>query len=162
MELWNSPTRDTIAIQQLEREMCEDVAALEQRRAARSRVRMGAALFEMINWRVQDLPPVPFRNSVSPQTGYTHSPDVWKRTLQVRLFWPATQVFATVVGILLSGSLVAFWTSRRKTGGSCSVCNYDMRGSTTDVCPECGTPASQAAGDWRLRGRKLAGAGPAQ
>ncbi|UCC32454.1 MAG: hypothetical protein JSU86_09265 [Phycisphaerales bacterium] len=34
--------------------------------------------------------------------------------------------------------LIVCWRKRRPTAGACSRCSYNLRGSTTSVCPECG------------------------
>jgi len=46
-----------------------------------------------------------------------------------------TLVYATV------GALIGLlWPKRRLQLGHCSICDYDLTGNVSGVCPECGTP----------------------
>jgi len=42
--------------------------------------------------------------------------------------------------------LLWFWrfSRRRKRSGCCTVCDYDLTGNTSGVCPECGTAVGMA------------------
>ena len=58
---------------------------------------------------------------------------------------------ACVSGILLTGMLMLRWRANRKilriSMGMCPVCNYDLTGNVSGICPECGTVIPEEARD---------------
>ncbi len=66
---------------------------------------------------------------------------------QVMLFW-LMNVPAVPLAVCTSFSgrvygLRRLETTLRKMGNSCAKCNYDLRGTGSGICPECGAPVEQ-------------------
>ena len=63
-------------------------------------------------------------------------------TAQWQLIFPAWSLLVVTSippGLLLA---LALARRRRKQRGLCATCGYDLRGNTSGVCPECGTPVA--------------------
>lgn len=65
------------------------------------------------------------------------------------IFWCALRFDQPLVGVLcLPALMAAWWVGRwlrpvhRCIPGHCAECDYDLRGSAGDRCPECGKPSS--------------------
>jgi hypothetical protein len=59
--------------------------------------------------------------------------------------------FDLIVGAILVTPMLLFWRRnhrlrRRIREGRCRTCGYDLRGSVSSVCPECGVPAIDSPG----------------
>jgi hypothetical protein len=61
-------------------------------------------------------------------------------TAQWQLIFPAWSLLMVASIPLAMLFALALAQRRRKQRGLCAVCGYDLRGNTSGVCPECGTP----------------------
>lgn len=60
----------------------------------------------------------------------------------------STTIFVPIWSLVLLSGVPTVWLwyrDRRRRHGLCANCGYDLRGSVSGVCPECGTPPPSAA-----------------
>jgi len=81
---------------------------------------------------------------------YRGDTDEFPRFVAFRPLWLGmaanTALYATVMFVSLTGAAAVRRRWRRRRG-RCTLCGYDLRGTASAVCPECGAPNSSDSND---------------
>ena len=87
-----------------------------------------------------------------------HEPNYWRTVgLQFDPFGLALGPLGALIAIAIRNRALRAENTRRvrREAGLCANCEYDLRGNTSGVCPECGTPATPSSDAGRARNKRI-------